>query len=127
MTRGLKRLVAAPALFALVLQGFVGAGLVCDQSDGAHASVGVSHSAMHTDAEHTDSGVHAFPEGVVGDQQQDLDHPAPCTMLGHCAASLATNATVTPVVFAHRAQPPAFPGWVLHGAPEFGLTPPPKV
>lgn len=127
MTRGLKRFVAAPALFALVLQGSVGAGLVCEQAEGAHASIAGSHSMMDMDAGPTDSGVEAALEGVVGGQQRDSDHPAPCTMLGHCAASLATHTTLAPVVFAHRAQSPAFPGWVLHGAPEFGLTPPPKV
>jgi hypothetical protein len=134
--RGLRRTVAVSAFLATLLQGFVGGVLACAEISAGNPqleghevhSLGVlqaparaSHAAMHS-ASDSD----ATPENIVGERRDHSDPQNPCTMLGHCAANLAAHSIFTLVAPPNGAPVPAVPGWVLHGAPQFGLTPPPK-
>ncbi|MCH7564571.1 MAG: hypothetical protein IH968_12195 [Gemmatimonadetes bacterium] len=133
----MRRTVAAPAILAFLLQGVVGGILACAQLGAGgspveghadhfrgvlQASSGHSHTVMRVASDGD-----AMPQHVTGDQRDDSDHQDSCAMAGHCSASLNTHAIFTLAALPNRAPAPAFPGWVLHGAPQFGFTPPPKI
>jgi len=137
MTRRVRRMAAVPALLALLLQG-LGSGALACVAVGAGAAPSSGHEGHYTAAPQAPDAhsqatmaAAAFVDGMsgqmVGEQSDDSGRPNPCTMLGHCSGSLTTQGTFILAALSQRAPVAAAPGWVLHGAPEFGLTPPPKV
>lgn len=135
MTRGMRRTVAAPAILALLLQGVLGGALACTRisaeafaeghashSLGAlQASSGQSHAAMRVASDGTPMADH-----MTGEQRGDSEHQDACTMVSHCSVSLTPHVPFTLAALPNRGHAPGFLAWVLHGAPHFGLTPPPK-
>lgn len=135
MTRGMRRTVAAPAMLALLLQGVFGGVLACTQiSAGAFAEGHASHSvgALQATTGQSHTVVRVTPDGnamanhMTSEQRDDAEHQDACMMVGHCSVSLTTDAPFTLAALPNRAHSPGFLAWVLHGAPHFGLTPPPK-